>query len=122
MKAITIRQPWTWLIVNGYKDIENRTWRTKFRGHILIHAASSCTRKEYEACKNFVNNIDPKIIIPPHKDLELRGVVGEAEVTDCVDAHASPWFEGPFGFTLSKVRKLPFKEVNGNLGIFHIWD
>ena len=26
MKALSIRQPWAWLIVNGYKDVENRTW------------------------------------------------------------------------------------------------
>ena len=24
LKAISIRQPWAWLIVNGYKDVENR--------------------------------------------------------------------------------------------------
>ena len=31
MKAISIRQPWAWLVVNGHKDVENRTWRTKHR-------------------------------------------------------------------------------------------
>ncbi len=38
MKALSIRQPWAWLIANGYKDIENRSWRTNFRGEFLIHA------------------------------------------------------------------------------------
>ena len=37
MKAISIRQPWAWLIVHGYQDVENRTWSTKHRGPILIH-------------------------------------------------------------------------------------
>lgn len=27
MKALSIRQPWAWLIANGHKDIENRTWQ-----------------------------------------------------------------------------------------------
>jgi hypothetical protein len=27
MSALTIRQPYAWLIVNGYKDIENRSWK-----------------------------------------------------------------------------------------------
>jgi hypothetical protein len=40
MKAITVRQPWAWLVVTGKKDIENRTWRTHYRGKLLIHAAS----------------------------------------------------------------------------------
>ena len=30
--ALSIRQPWAWLIVNGYKDIENRDWKTHYRG------------------------------------------------------------------------------------------
>jgi len=25
MYALSIRQPWAWLIVHGWKDIENRT-------------------------------------------------------------------------------------------------
>jgi hypothetical protein len=32
MKALSIRQPWASLIVAGYKDIENRSWRTSYRG------------------------------------------------------------------------------------------
>jgi tetratricopeptide (TPR) repeat protein len=38
MKALSIRQPWAWLIVHGVKDVENRTWRTNFRGRFLVHA------------------------------------------------------------------------------------
>ena len=36
MKVIVVRQPWAWLIVHGYKDIENRSWRTRYRGTLLI--------------------------------------------------------------------------------------
>jgi hypothetical protein len=39
MKALSIRQPWASLIVAGYKDIENRSWRTSYRGPVLIHSA-----------------------------------------------------------------------------------
>ena len=46
MKALSIRQPWAWLIVHGRKDIENRSWRTKFRGRFLVHAAQGMTRRE----------------------------------------------------------------------------
>ena len=34
MKTLTIKQPWATLIAMGIKDIENRTWPTKFRGTI----------------------------------------------------------------------------------------
>ena len=32
MKILSVRQPWAWLIVAGHKDIENRKWRTSYRG------------------------------------------------------------------------------------------
>lgn len=40
MKAITIKQPWATLIAKGYKEYEFRTWKTKYRGDILIHAGN----------------------------------------------------------------------------------
>jgi|ERR1700687_42153 len=39
MKMISIRQPWASLIVSGAKDVENRTWPTRYRGTVLIHAS-----------------------------------------------------------------------------------
>lgn len=39
MKALTVRQPWATLIVTGRKAIETRSWRTKYTGPLLIHAA-----------------------------------------------------------------------------------
>lgn len=47
MKALSIRQPWAWLIVHGGKDIENRSWHTKFRGRFLVHAAKGMTSNEF---------------------------------------------------------------------------
>lgn len=47
MKALSIRQPWAWLIVNGYKSIENRTWNTRIRGTILIHAGKGFDKEGY---------------------------------------------------------------------------
>jgi len=39
MKILSIRQPWAALIVSGAKDVENRTWPTRYRGPLLVHAA-----------------------------------------------------------------------------------
>ena len=47
MKAISLKQPWADLIVNGIKDIENRTWKTSYRGKLFIHASKSFDRKGY---------------------------------------------------------------------------
>ena len=38
--CLSIRQPWAWLIAHGWKNIENRTWPTGYRGRFLIHAAA----------------------------------------------------------------------------------
>ena len=39
--ALSIKQPWSWLICRGYKDIENRDWATAFRGRIYVHAGKN---------------------------------------------------------------------------------
>lgn len=41
MKAITICQPWAGLIAVGEKIYETRSWPTKYRGPIAIHAGKS---------------------------------------------------------------------------------
>jgi hypothetical protein len=37
--AITLTQPWAQLVVGGQKLIETRSWSTRYRGRLLIHAA-----------------------------------------------------------------------------------
>lgn len=41
MKALTIHQPYAELIARGDKLVENRTWQTRYRGSIAIHAGKS---------------------------------------------------------------------------------
>ena len=38
MKALTLYQPWATLVAIGAKKIETRSWPTKYRGTIAIHA------------------------------------------------------------------------------------
>ncbi len=52
--CLSVRQPWAWLIANGWKNVENRTKRTCFRGRFLVHASKSMTTGDYEACRIFV--------------------------------------------------------------------
>lgn len=41
MKALTVRQPWAWALVMGYKGVENRTTLWKHRGLLLVHASGT---------------------------------------------------------------------------------
>src|SRR5215831_9447735 len=47
VKILSIRQPWAYLITRSSKDIENRSWPTKYRGPFLIHAS---LRVDNKAC------------------------------------------------------------------------
>lgn len=114
MKAISIRQPWAWLIVNGYKDIENRSWRTKYRGQVLIHASQGVKKAEYERAKELTDRLG--IDLPT--SFETGGIVGVAIITDCVEQSESPWFFGEKGFVLSDARPLEFIQMKGRLSFF----
>ena len=52
MKVITIKQPWATLIAKGYKEYEFRTWKTKYRGDILIHAGKGIGKKAMNRFEN----------------------------------------------------------------------
>jgi hypothetical protein len=121
MKALSIRQPWAWLITHAEKDIENRRWRTHFRGRFLIHASAGCTLMEYQDAKQFVfEQVHSGIIIPPLADLPRGGIVGQASLVDCVADSCSWWFSGPYGFVLADPKPLPFKPCKGSLKFFEV--
>lgn len=39
MKALTLWQPWASLMADGHKRVETRSWDSRYRGPIVIHAA-----------------------------------------------------------------------------------
>ena len=107
MKALSIRQPWAYHILYDGKDIENRSWATKFRGTILIHAGKK---------PDFPVLHWPECVSVP--DAHMGGIVGMVDIVDCVTESDSRWFEGKFGFVLRNPRPLPFLPMNGQLGFF----
>jgi hypothetical protein len=115
-KALSIQQPWAWLIVNGYKDIENRDWSTSFRGPIAVHAG-----KTYDSDgEHWVRREFPEIPLPSREQLATGAIVGTANVVGCVHSSPSRWFFGKYGFCLSGARPcLPFA-MRGRLGFFDL--
>lgn len=118
MKALSIRQPWAWLIVHGGKDIENRSWHTKFRGRFLVHASQGCTKDEYAEAYRFARQIG--ILVPRLEDLERGGIIGSVELVDSLDTSGSPWYMGQKGFLLRDPKPLPFTPYKGRLGFFDV--
>ncbi len=122
--ALSIRQPWAWAICHAGKDIENRDWSTRFRGPVAIHAAKGMTRDEYEDFTHAVHTISrihsfPECMtVPSAKELQRGGIIGTAEIVDCVRHSYSPWYFGRWGFVLANARAIPFIPVRGQLGFF----
>ncbi len=52
MKVLTLKQPWASLVANGYKIYEFRSWKTNYRGELLIHAGCGVDKKELELVKS----------------------------------------------------------------------
>jgi len=115
MKALSIRQPWAWAILHG-KDIENRTWTTRFRGRFLIHTG---IKFDHEGYLWLLKNCELlSIEIPQPTDFQMGGIVGTANIVDCVSYHKSAWFSGPVGFVLEDAQPADFIPWRGQLGFF----
>jgi hypothetical protein len=121
LPCLSIRQPWAWLIVQGIKPVENRTWPTTFRGRLLIHAGKTLTRAYYDEVGEQLAPILPAgVELPPFEAMQLGGVIGEARITDCVTDHPSPLFTGPHAFVMASPRARPFVPYRGLLGFFNV--
>ncbi len=123
MKALSIRQPWAWLIIHGGKDIENRTWSTNYRGRFLVHAAKGMTRKEYDAAFAYAVAIDARFYrdMPAFEDLERGGIIGSVELIAVTpkSIEQSSWHMVEcIGFKLSNPKEIPFQPLKGRLGFF----
>lgn len=129
MKALSVRAPWWWFILHGGKDIENRDWRTNFRGRVLIHAGKWWNSEEVKDDAETAVMLAPLRATPgPEITFERMRkfggcIVGSVEIADCVEDSVSPWFFGRFGFVLRNVialpEPIPFK---GALGFFDVPD
>lgn len=112
VRALAIQQPFAWLIAAGFKDIENRDWPTNFRGPVLIHAS----KQMYDGFED-AHRWDWPLIERPC-DFDMGGIIGEAEIVDCVTSSLSPWFFGPYGFVIRNALLTPFRPCRGKLGFF----
>lgn len=125
MKAITIKQPWASLIVSGLKDIENRTWKTNFRGRVLIHAAKTPVKDGWSALNkeqlDKVSGYEDKLY-GSNEDLPNGAIIGSVDVVDCVKNHPSPWaIEGDYNWVLANPVMFP-EPITGVKGKLSFWD
>ena len=125
MKVLTLKQPFASLVASGKKEYEFRTWKTNYRGELLIHAGIGIDKKAMEKYK--------------HLNLESPSgcIIGKVTLTDCIkiDDEARkmlkakesiiydsivnhPEWEG-YGYKLENPVKIEPIEMNGKLSF---WD
>ena len=83
MKALSIRHPWVDLILAGSKTIEIRTWSTRHRGPVLLHASSAYGISEREA--------SARLRLPPPRPETMGAILGIAELVDCRPVRREDW-------------------------------
>lgn len=131
MKALSVRAPWWWAILNG-KPVENRDWYTSQRGRVYIHSSKFWKIDEISGDLDDVKWMAEKdgITLPRMGEDETETmrtaggcIVGTVEIVDCVRQHPSAFFVGKFGFVLrdpiALPKPIPFR---GALGFFEVPD
>ncbi len=100
MKALSIRQPWANMIASGKKTIETRTWRTNYRGPLLI-VSSRTPRIEPAGYALAVAEL-----------IDCRPMTREDEEKACYQIYprAQAW-------VLTNIRRIDPFPVNGKLGL-----
>lgn len=124
MKAITIKQPWASLIAAGLKDIENRSWKTNYRGRVLIHAAASPVKEGLAALNNkqLFDLMQRENWEKEFENLPNGAIVGSVEIVDCVQNHPSLWAEkGVWNWVLANQVMFP-EPITGVKGKLSLWD
>lgn len=123
MRVITLKQPWASLVAAGIKKYEFRSWNTKYRGKILIHAGAGVEKKELDRFKHL--NLDyPK-----------ERIIAEVEIVDSIKldeelnkkiiaenniAYGSKTREG-YAWKLDNIKPINSdKVVKGKLSIWNI--
>ncbi len=127
-KALSLKQPYAWLIANGYLLVDDRTWGTQYRGPVLIHASKGLYEVYYDYLK-----LHTDIPLPDKDKLEYGGVVGIANLVLCCRpgelpndisrqqrAHFGGVHQEYFGFLFEQAQPLALMPCRGKLGIFEI--
>lgn len=91
MKVLSLLQPWASLVVMGAKKIETRSWNTKYRGPLLIHASLGKKPAHREITMDFQQEFY-SLQIPKYEDLPFGAIIGSVNLRHCVKSEYC--FEG----------------------------
>jgi hypothetical protein len=124
VKALSVRQPWAELILSGRKPYELRTWATRHRGPLLIHAATNTERHEAYLAGLSSENLVTGAIVGMVEVVSCGPFTSEmAEVLWTRRSYFGCWREGLYAWELRAPRRLPRPVPwRGRLGLFEVPD
>lgn len=111
--ALALKQPWPWLILNSNKRIENRTWKTRYQGELVLLAS-----KKMDPLFDWT--LFTRLGIDTPCDFPAGGIVAICQLAYVVTRSIDPWFVGPYGFVLRNVRPVEFVSFPGSPGLFGV--
>ena len=116
MKALSIKQPYAELILNGKKKIELRKWKTKFRGEFLIHAPKI---PDKEAMNKFgFSGLPGGFIVGRANLIGVKIYNNEEEHKKDRNLHLASSSWGRYGFILDDVKRVSPVPCSGKLNFF----
>ncbi len=117
MKALSLKQPFAELIIQGRKKIELRKWNTKFRGEFLIHASK---KPDEDAMKKFgFENLSCGVIIGKVNLIDVKKYEDKKEHEKDRNLHLASDFWGNYGFILKDAQRIHEIPCKGNLGFWN---
>jgi hypothetical protein len=116
LRALSVARPWAGLIIAGHKPIENRTWSTRYRGLLVIHASKRWDRAGIEFAENTGMSTSPGD--HPTGYLGHVHLVDMHRAADC--GGCSPWaLPGCWHWQISNPEPFHSPEQGpGRLGLF----
>lgn len=124
MKVLTIKQPWATLIMQGYKRFEFRSWQTKYRGDLLIHAGKGIDKEAIKRLEKYLP-----------EELPTGKILGKVTLVDCIkmspefkeellkenrDIYTKSSFQENYGWQMDNVQV--FKELIEAKGHLSLWE
>jgi len=123
MKVLTLKQPWATLVAEGIKKYEFRSWKTNYRGKLLIHAGKGIDKAGMKMVKSLNLKYPSKRIIAQVEILDclkLDKKLNNEIINEKNIAYGNTIRTG-YAWKIDNVVKINIdKEINGKLGLWNI--
>ncbi len=132
LKAISLWQPYCSLIALGIKQYETRSWKTNYRGKLLICSTAKLTKKQYQQYRSICSSVE----LPAWNEINFPcgKAIAICDLVDCIpitpsfikeqsetEITSGDWEVGCYAWKLENIQPItePFA-VKGKQGLFNI--